>query len=134
MPSVLHPWVENLSFRMQGALLSAIRGCDNVPKEDPSKALQRVLRPMILKSACEHPSSFIDLVEEIEVKKRQQAFLDNFDHYPVHFVLHLMHAAQIIGCYYPSSRGEHWARFYAVLCHKMHVQPENPEQFERRLS
>jgi len=133
MPSVLHTWVECRSFRMQGALLSAIRGCDNVPKDDPSKALIRAMRPLILKSACERPNSFIDFVDSEELERRMRAFLENFDHYPVHFVLHLLHAAEIIGYRCPFKGGALWGMFYNDLCYKMHLRPEALHELEERL-
>ena len=48
MTSILQNWVMNLGLRHQGVLVSSIRGCDNAPRHDPSKIIQRLLRGSIL--------------------------------------------------------------------------------------
>jgi flavin-dependent thymidylate synthase len=48
MNSVLQDWVMKLPRRHQGVLLASVRGCDTAPKDDPSKALARCYRGMIV--------------------------------------------------------------------------------------
>lgn len=45
---VVLPWVATLSFKEQTVLLSALRGCDGIDKEDISKQFTRKFRAAIL--------------------------------------------------------------------------------------
>jgi len=97
MPSVLKPWVEQLGLRHQGVLMACVRGCDNVPKEDPTKALARCLRAVILVSFDRKPTSFIENVNDEELRRRMVAVLKNHRHDPDQYIRHLMHGSEIIG-------------------------------------
>ena len=132
--SVLQDWVMDLGLRHQGVLLSASRGCDSVPKEDPSKKLVRVLRGACFNSYDPRPSSYIERVGFDELASRMSAFLGSCDHHPQHFVAHLMHAAEIVGYHHPDGpTREIWRRFYEAICDGLHVNPETEEQLEDRL-
>ena len=102
MPSVLKEWVTHLGLRHQGVLMSCVRGCDNVPKEDPAKALTRCLRGVLLNSFDPRPSSFIEHADDMELRDRMISVLKNHDHYPIHYIMHLMHGAEIIGYKWPA--------------------------------
>jgi hypothetical protein len=78
---------------------------DNVPKDDATKLLARCLRAVILNSFDPKPSSFIEKVDDKELEARMVAVLKNHDHYPVHYLMHLMHGAEIIGYKHPNSCG-----------------------------
>lgn len=142
MKSVLQPWVMELGLRHQGILLTAVRGCDTAPKNDPSKDLTRVYRAMVLNSHNGDPAkaaSFIDLPSYEELERRMTAFRKNLDHYPHHFVMHFMHASQIIG--YKRHKlmaltgyGGLWMDLYLKMCKGLHVNPETEEQMDARLN
>ncbi len=133
--SVLQPWVETLGLRHQGVLLSCIRGCDSVPKEDASKLLARCLRGVVLVSFDTKPSRFIDQVDQREVARRMIAVLKNCDHYPVHYVAHLMHGAAIIGYKHPDQEvADQWRRFYIRLARGLHLFPETGYDLDARLN
>lgn len=134
MSSVLQGWVTTLGLRHQGVLVSAMRGCDSEPKEDATKALTRCLRGVVLHSYDKHPSSFIEYVGNDELHRRMVAVLKNHDHYPVHYITHLMHAAEIIGFKHPvESVSVVWKWFYEKLCRSFHVNPETEQQMDERL-
>lgn len=127
--SVLQEWVAGLGLRHQGVLMSCIRGCDNVPKEDATKLLARCLRAVVLRSFDEKPTSFIEHVGFDELRLRMVAVLKNHDHYPVHYLLHLMHGAEIIGCQPRSADCR-----YAQLDHAMVPYLKSPggQEFARK--
>lgn len=134
MKSVLQNWVMELGLRHQGVMLCAIRGCDTAPKDDPSKMLSRCLRQEILNAHVGDPAksiSFIELVDVDELGRRMKAFLKNCDHYPQHYVSHLMHAAEVVGYKKPS---EQWLWFYQKLCNGFHLNPETESQLDARLN
>lgn len=140
MSSVMRAWVCGLGLRHQGVLLGAICGCDSVPKEDPAKALTRAYRCSVLEPFCGDPrksSSFIEAVTEGELLARMRAFAGSFDHYPTHFVLHLTHAAEVVGYKGPAQvpyvHADAWRGFYARMCSKMHVTPEAEAELDARL-
>jgi hypothetical protein len=131
--SVLQDWVMELGLRHQGVLLTAVRGCDTAPKDDASKTLVRSLRNEFLNCFCGDPKkarTFIESVEEDELHERMIAFLKNCDHYPQHYVSHLMHAVEIVGYKKPCG---HWLWFYTNLCRGLHVTPETEEELDERL-
>lgn len=53
MPTVLQPWVEDLTMMQQSVLLTAVRGPDALPKYHPSKFLLRWYRRCLLLSAMD---------------------------------------------------------------------------------
>jgi hypothetical protein len=134
MRSVLQPWVETLGLRHQGVLMSCVRGCDNVPKNDATKLLARCLRATMLVSFDPKPSSFIEHVDDDELGRRMAAVLKNHDHYPVHYLLHLLHGAEIVGYKHPDpGLRRHWRWFYVNLANCFHLFPETEYDLDERL-
>lgn len=137
MRSILQDWVTQLGLRHQGVLLGAVRGCDNAPKEDPAKRLVRCYRAVVLNAHCGDPAkagTFIEAVPADELQARFDAFRKNFDHYPIHYVTHLMHAAEIVGYKHPNcATAVAWRGFYHKVCAALHVSPEAEKQLDRRL-
>ncbi len=132
--SVLQPWVERLSLRHQGVLMACVRGCDNVPKEDATKALARCLRAVTLVSFDRNPSSFIENVGDTELRDRMMAVLKNHDHYPIHYIMHLMHGAEIVGYKHPDPHTRDcWRWFYTNLVRCLHLLPETEYDLDERL-
>lgn len=134
--SVVQDWLaEKCSLMQQTVLLSALRGCDGIPKEDPSKSLTRVFRGTILHDAA--PS----LVEgntfmwrDPQLVHKRMAFLGAIDHYPVHWVFHFAHACEIVGFKHPvEDIGLFWRRLYYDICAALHVRPETEAQVDERL-
>lgn len=138
MKSVLQDWVMALGLRHQGVLLNACRGCDTVPKDDVSKALVRVYRSHILNSHCGNPEksvSYIEAATAVELHCRMRAVIGNFDHYPLHYITHLIHAAEIVGYYHPSKTAAGlWSTFYCEMVRKLHLTPETKAQLDKRLN
>lgn len=137
MNSILKQWVTELGLRHQGCLLSAVRGCDDAPKDDPSKLFIRCFRSMILNSFCGDPSKAASFVEEVHFGALLRRFNDlrkNLDHYPHHYVMHLIHAIEIIGYYHPDMETrENWNTFYRRLVAGLHLNAETKEELDKRL-
>lgn len=132
--SVMQAWVERLGLRHQGVLLGAIRGCDSLPKEDASKPLARALRFYILNSYDENPKSFIDKVSIEELKERMEKVLHNFDHYPLHYIMHVIYAAEILGYKHPECQVRvAWYGFYKRFVRKLHLNVETEWELDNRL-
>ncbi len=130
--SVTKAWVMTLPFRMQSVLMAAIRGCDITKKEDPSKAVARALRALLLNNA-DSSNSFI-VGDGTPNKQSVVSFLGDLDAYPVHFIGHLMHAAEIVGYKHPEAKISFWwQEFYAKLVAALHLNPETEEQLDVRL-
>lgn len=147
MKSILQDWVQNLGLRHQGVLVSAVRGCDTAIKEDPSKALVRCYRAAILNAHCgeaKKAATYIEVVDWDELLNRMERFRKSMDHYPLHYVLHFMHAAEIVGCKGPKfdSNGkensivfaEAWKWFYAKMCRSLHLNLETEKELDARLN
>ena len=137
---ILQDWVLNLpGLRHQGVLICAIRGCDTAPKDDVSKSLARCLREVVLNAFVDDSAkakTFIEKVSDEVLLLRMRVFLYSLDQYPLHYVMHVIHAAEIIGYFY---QGENeitslrWAQFYGNACGKLHLYPETKEQLNTRL-
>lgn len=136
--SILQDWVCELGLRHQGVLVSAIRGCDNVPREDPSKHINRFYRACILKAHCGDVNKAVSFMKWIDNPAEFNALADTFfrsiDHYPNHYILHLAHAAEICGYYMPGEQHRWWARFYYRIIKKFHMAAETKAELDARLN
>lgn len=133
MPSVLQPWVEELGLRHQGVIVSIARGCDTAPKRCALKEFTKALRGYFLVSFDPNPSSYIAHVQPDDLQQRMDLVLhEDFDQYPHHYIMHLLHAVAIIGYYCDRDR-EIWHQFYLRMCKKFHVNPETKEELDQRL-
>lgn len=137
--TVIRTWArERLSLRMQAVLMAAIRGCDSADKNDPTKAIVWALRWEILNPAVPEydpyvTTTFMGYKPELTTDRRR--FLGSFDHYPVHFILHLAHAAEILGYCHPlKSVRDYWHSFYVELVTQMHLNIETHSELVIRLS
>lgn len=133
--SVMQEWTFNLPLRHQGVLIAAVRGCDNTPKENSAKPIVRALRGAFLNPADERemglPSSFMThSFEEYQLA----TFLKDWDHYPMHFVQHLMHACQVIGYKHPNLATRiNFSGAYYRMVNKLHLRAESVELMDLRL-
>lgn len=131
MSSVLKPWVSTLPFRMQSVLMAALRGCDTARKDDASKFITRGLR-----SVCMHNADPTNtyMLGEIPDTTYVEAFLGDLDSYPLHFVAHTMHAAEIVGHkHHEKVLRAWWLAFYFDLVKGLHLNPETEAQLNVRL-
>jgi hypothetical protein len=132
MKSVLKDWVFTLPFRMQSVLMSGLRGCDIARKDDNSKFITRALRAVLLNNA--DPSNTFIVGSGIPEDKYVTAFLWDLDSYPMHFVMHTAHAAEIVGYKHPDATLRAWWKdFYEKLIKGLHVNPEQEDQLDVRL-
>ena len=125
-------------------LLTAVRGCDTAPKDDPSKMFCRMLRGTFLVCHCGDPMKAQSFIESPlvpinnpldECKSRFTAFRKNLDHYPHHYVMHIVHAVEIIGYYHPDGQiMECFHEFYCQLVKGLHVTLERKDALDRRLN
>ena len=135
MTGIMKEWTKEIGLRHQGILVSAIRGGDANAKDDPTKDLIKAYRDVILVSFDEKPSRFIEKVSLDELKLRMKKVLDSFDHYPMHFLLHIIFASEVIGYKHPDEEIRNiWKWFYETFVYKIHLNPETEEQMDSRLT
>ncbi len=136
--SVLHDWVHTLTFQMQALLLTAMRGPDENNKYNAAKAIIRYLRGVVIKPAGDwHRRNDNDFMwgEWGEFPKSAKAFWVDHDEYPHHFIMHLVHCAEVVGYKHPQAGVRFiWTRFYLDACESFHMRPETEQQLDRRLS
>lgn len=140
--SVLQDWVVELPLRFQGTLLTAVRGCDDEPKQwtrtgvaySPGRRITAFIR------FC-----FMNPADEREIDSEEGAFFmstppmpfkpSNFGHLPQHWYSHVMHALEIIGYYHPERcTGELAFEMYEAMVHSFHLNVETKEQQWNRLT
>lgn len=140
MKSVLQDWVMELPLRFQGTLLTAVRGCDDEPKQwsrsgvaySPRRRITAYIR------FC-----FMIPADEREIDREEGAFFmstppspfkpSEFGHLPQHWYSHIMHALEIIAYYHPSE-GERALELYMEMAHSFHLNIETKEQQWARLT
>lgn len=142
MNSVLQDWVMELPLRLQGTLLTAVRGCDLEAKQwsstgvaySPGRRLTAYIR------WC-----FMNPADPREVDREEGAFFmsnppdpfkpSEFGHLPEHWYAHAMHALEVIGYMHPSPDIRIEAsRLYLAMVHTLHLNPETKSQFMERLT
>lgn len=136
MTGIMKEWTTKIGLRHQGILVSAIRGGDMNAKDDPTKHLLRMYRDVILVSFDKNPSRFIQKIGNMEqLKHGMIKVLDSFDHYPMHFILHIIFASEVIGYKHPEEEMRNiWKWFYETFVYKIHMNPETEEQMDNRLN
>lgn len=137
--SIIQDWACNLGIRHQGVIISAVRGCDTMPKNGAAKTLSRFYRGAILRPHCgdiAKAQSFMSAPrDDFEFMETAKCALDEMDAAPMHYVLHLVHAAQIVGLYHPdATTRSQWSWFYLRCVRKFHLAPESEQELNRRLN
>lgn len=137
--SIMKAWTMRLGLRHQGVLLGAMRGCDTAPKEAPSKTLTRFLRGVVLDPFCgdlaRSQSYMSEPSDDHEWQTTIAGFMAEKDALPTHYVMHLIHAIEIVGYYHPDRHvAIKWAALYLRLCKKLHLSPETKADLHRRLT
>lgn len=133
MASVVQSWLSELNWKQQTVVLTALRGCDGIEKENPSKIISRLMRGDILMNA-DKSSSYMKRLTTWEVNEAIGNFFDDLDRYPIHFVTHLCHAAEIIGYKHPDNKLRlFWLGVYMEFCKAVHLTAETEEELDRRL-
>lgn len=135
---VLRYWSTQLPLRHQGVLTTAIRGCDGAPKEDSSKSLSRMIRRAILNPADERETlncgGFFGFNAE-KLIVDVLVFLHSLDQYPLHYVMHMCHASQVIGYKHPAKEfREFFLIVYQMMVHTFHLEPESEIKMDHRLT
>jgi hypothetical protein len=63
-----------------------------------------------------------------------QEFFDHADELPKHYLVHLMHGAEILGYKHPDTQIRRlWREFYLRAVEDLHLAPETEEQMDKRL-
>lgn len=143
--SVLHDWVHTLPFQMQALLLTAMRGPDENNKYNAAKGIIRYLRGVVIKPAGDwHGKNDNDFMwgeyeRDEDPTSVFYSFVDKFisdhDEYPHHFIMHLVHCAEVVGYKHPSQGiRSYWSSFYFVMCEQFHMNPETKDQMDLRLN
>src|SRR5690349_10008639 len=105
--SVLHDWVHTLPFQMQALLLTAMRGPDENNKFNAAKAIIRYLRGVVIKPAGnwrgENDNDFMWGDYEEKFDQFCTEFWQDHDEYPHHFIMHLIHCAEVVGYEHPDA-------------------------------
>lgn len=134
--SVLKNWVCDLPLREQGTLLTAIRGCDLTPKY-PLDSIERTMTAFV---RCVVMNPF----DEREINKEIGCFMQTklpddwrasaFGHYPLHYVMHLVHALEIIAYRCPDVFFAGQAlEAYEKFVKSFHLNIETDSEMEARL-
>jgi hypothetical protein len=135
--SVLHDWVHALTFQQQALLMTGMRGPDENNKYNAAKAITRYLRGAICKPAGnwdgDNDNDFMWGNYNYFIE-HADAFWHDHDAYPHHFIMHLIHCAEVIGYKMPGFQSEYWREFYIEACHAFHMTPETEEQMDKRLN
>ncbi len=134
MSSVVRKWVSELTWKQQGVLFCAMRGVDGFPKEHVSKPLTRMYRRTVLKCADLHGNTGFMEGELLNQDVADTFLKDQLDSYPMHWLLHFMHAVQIIGYKHPDPRTRaFWYSLYCCMVYDMHLNTELEKHMDNRL-
>lgn len=142
MRSVLQDWVMRLPLRLQGTLLTAVRGCDDEPKSwvrtgvaySPGRRLTAFIRWCFMNPADPREVDF----EEVSffMSTQPSPFKpSDFGHLPQHWYSHVMHSLEIIGECHPDTEVAATANgMYLAMVKSLHLNPETRTQMMWRLT
>jgi hypothetical protein len=142
--NVMQKWVESLPLMQQSVLITAVRGGDTLPKYHVSKYLIRWYRRCVMLSAFDkcvlsdphdpRGGSFTGPIGEISLDELASNYLSCIDELPLHFHMHLVHAAEILGYKHPGAEiRKWWYEFYLAAVRDLHLEPESEEKLDGRL-
>lgn len=136
MNSVLQDWVMVLPLRMQGTLLTGVRGCDLVPKlplDSTERQLTGYLRHLVMNPADPREVGIVGAFFQPEPPEDPWR-PSELGHYPLHWFSHLMHCYEVCGYNHPDPVDSYNARtIYAKLARSMHLNPESHDAFVERM-
>jgi len=118
-------------------LLAAFRNCDTMNSNGPHKVLIRGIRMLTIKSSFPKnklPSGFV-LPQPNDILDACNNFINKYwDRFPMHFVTHLIHAAEVLGFHHPDHNyRDVWRRVYVDMVTSIHLMPEPYDVFDKRL-
>ena len=132
--SVFQNWLQSISWKMQTVIVTGIRSCDGLSKFDPSKHISRSIRMAALKNADTTTTYMKHNIFE-ELIESSDKFIADLDKYPMHFVMHMMHACEIIGYKHPDQRTrEIFYSVYSKIVWSLHLRPEPLASLDHRLT
>lgn len=128
-----------LGLRHQGVLLTGLRGCDGAIKEDCTKPILREMRGLILVPfdirELNYDRGFMTGFPSQTAATAFDSLLRAIDHYPTHFIFHLIHAIEVIGFNHPSILVcDSYTLRYRKLVRSLHLNPETYSQCNERLN
>lgn len=144
--SIQPEWMKALPVQQQGVLFLATRGPDGVEKFHPCKAVVRAYRGTVMVAARvgrslhwgEYSDTFMGLDRIANPAWWAEdcvAYFKHMDSLPLHYHLHLLHGAQILGYKHPEERMRRcWLAFYMEAVDDMHLSPESEPDMDVRLS
>lgn len=135
MSSSLRKWFLDLPWMQQGVLLGSFRNCDGIWPEGHHKELIRGVRAACIKAAKTKGSFNARRPDREKITHSVNEFVKYFDHIPIHFVSHLMYAAEVLAYSHPDEYiRDTWIHVYATIVKALHLNMELVEDFRKRLS
>lgn len=129
MPSVLEPWMDNISLKAQAVILSALRRPDGVDLPKLGEVV-RFIRSVALIDSCPGQGTFM----KGSIPLLDKDFEKEISRCNVHAILHIAHALEIIGYFYPQKiDAEMSLQLYFDICDMFHMNVEMKEQLKIRL-
>lgn len=93
------------------------------------------MRKVVLRNADESSSFMKTDTLCALLDERIDEFINDLDSYPIHFALHLCHAAEIVGYQHPDfDVKKYWHLFYREFCNAFHMNIETKGQLSQRLA
>lgn len=143
--TVQQEWTTDLAIQQQSVLLMACRGPDGMRKSHPAKALIRAYRGCVLNAASTgvplevgRGDSYMEtalLQDSVGWRNAVLGYLFDVDEIPLHYHLHLLHGAEILGYKYPNTAiAVRWLDFYYQGVDDMHLYQESEAQMDARLN
>lgn len=145
---VIRDWVCKLSLRAQGTLLTNVRSCDLSPKhpdyiceatgcstgeQTADRQLTAFLRWCVMVPADDRevdvPGAFMRSKPPEKWKPSQ------FGHYPLHWIMHIVHGFQVIGYHHDDLRVRAEAfMIYKRFVSSFHLNVETEEEMTKRFT
>jgi hypothetical protein len=136
MASVIRSWVSDLGNRHQVALLTAMRACDCLDRNNSARPVVRALRFAVMDMGGEVSLAVANDFLSLSLALAEiAAFLKDWDAYPMHFLHHLMHACEVAAYKHPDRElAGAFMSVYQGLIRNLRATAETEAEMDVRLN
>lgn len=137
MNYILKNWITSLPKNQQLQIILALRSCDTLGNDDPSRLILKYFRETVLNISLPSDSLVTKLDEENEerdFRKIVTRMCSDSNKYPINFYKKLIQGCLVIGYKHPDLKiRKRWFDVYVKMVQSLNLIIETEQEFNNRL-